>query len=149
MSFSIDTNILVYASDTGSAFQHRAASFLADCSAAPDLFYLAWPTIIGYLRISTHSGIFSAPLTPQQARQNIQSLLDLPHVRTLGEDDGFWDVYRTVSEAFAVRGNAVPDAHLAAILRQHGVETLFTNDADFKRFPFLRVVNPFESSPSP
>jgi predicted nucleic acid-binding protein len=38
----------------------------------------------------------------------------------------------------------VPDAHVASLLRQHGVGTLYTNDADFKRFGFLRVVNPFE-----
>jgi predicted nucleic acid-binding protein len=39
----------------------------------------------------------------------------------------------------------VPDAHLAALLRQHGVATLYTNDADFKRSSFLRVINPFET----
>jgi predicted nucleic acid-binding protein len=37
----------------------------------------------------------------------------------------------------------VPDAHLAALLRQHGVGTLYTNDRDFRRFDFLRVINPF------
>jgi predicted nucleic acid-binding protein len=43
-----------------------------------------------------------------------------------------------------VRGNLVPDAHLAALLRQHGVTTLYTNDVDFRKFTFLTVVNPFE-----
>ena len=42
----------------------------------------------------------------------------------------------------AVRGNLVPDAHLAGLLRQHGVGTLYTADADFRRFDFLRVRNP-------
>lgn len=148
MSFSIDTNILLYASDRGSAYQQPAAAFLADCASAPDLFYLAWPAIMGYLRIATHNGIFASPLSPRDARQNIQSLLDLPHVRTLGEEEGFWDVFRGVSDSFVMRGNDVPDAHLAALLRQHGVTTLYTNDADFKRFSFLRVVNPLEERPA-
>ncbi len=42
------------------------------------------------------------------------------------------------------RGNQVPDAHLAALSRQHGVATLYTSDSDFRRFAFLKVVNPFE-----
>jgi predicted nucleic acid-binding protein len=42
-----------------------------------------------------------------------------------------------------VRGNLVPDAHLAALLRQHGVRRLYTNDADFRKFAFLDVRNPF------
>jgi predicted nucleic acid-binding protein len=42
-----------------------------------------------------------------------------------------------------VRGNLVPDAHLAALLRQHGVSTLFTRDADFRKFGFLQVKDPF------
>lgn len=144
MSFSIDANVLLYASDRGSPFHARAAAFMAARAAGPDLFCVAWPTIMSYLRIATHSAIFSSPLSPDEAAQNIQGLLVLPHVRTLGEDEGFWDVYRGVSGALPVRGNLVPDAHLAALLRQHGVAVLYTNDADFKRFAFLRVVNPFE-----
>jgi len=143
MSFSIDTNVLLYASDRNSAYSARAAAFLGECASGSDVFYLAWPTIMGYLRIATHSRIFASPLSPDEAMGNIQTLLDLPHVRTLGEDEGFWDVYRGVAGAGPLRGNAVPDAQLAALLRQHGVATLYTNDSDFRRFPFLRVINPF------
>jgi toxin-antitoxin system PIN domain toxin len=144
VSFAIDVNVLLYASDRSSPVSPRAVDFLDRCASGRDLFYLAWPTIMGYLRIATHVGIFAAPLTPDEAMRNIQSLLDLPHARTLGEEDGFWDAYLGVATAFPLRGNAVPDAHLAALLRQHGIATLYTNDADFKRFSFLRVVNPFE-----
>lgn len=144
MSFSIDANVLLYASDTHSPYGERARAFLTERAAGPDVFYLAWPTIMSYLRIATHTGIFKAPLSPDEAMRNVRQLLDLPHVRALGEDEGFWDVYRGVAGLFSVRGNAVPDAHLAAVLRQHGVGLIYTNDADFKRFPFLTVVNPFE-----
>jgi predicted nucleic acid-binding protein len=39
----------------------------------------------------------------------------------------------------------VPDAHLAALLRQHGVRRLATHDRDFRRFDFLEVFDPLES----
>jgi len=34
------------------------------------------------------------------------------------------------------------DAHLAALLRQNGVRTLYTTDADFRKFDFLDLRNP-------
>jgi predicted nucleic acid-binding protein len=77
---------------------------------------------------------------------NIETLLNLPHVRFLSEEDGFWDVYRTTTAEVPTRGNLVPDAHLAALLRQHGVKTLYTHDRDFLKFPFLDVRDPLSVS---
>jgi predicted nucleic acid-binding protein len=37
------------------------------------------------------------------------------------------------------RGNLVPDVHLAAVLRQSGVATLYTHDRDLREFAFLDV----------
>jgi predicted nucleic acid-binding protein len=67
-------------------------------------------------------------------------------VRLLAEEEGFWEVYREVTDEVPVRGNLVPDAHLAALLRQQGIRTLYTNDSDFRRFSFLDVRNPFAST---
>ena len=39
--------------------------------------------------------------------------------------------------------NLVPDAHLTAILFQHGVGTLYSNDRDFRKFPAIDVRDPF------
>jgi predicted nucleic acid-binding protein len=44
---------------------------------------------------------------------------------------------------FPVRGNLVPDAHLTAILHQHGVQKIYTEDRDFLKFDFLDVRDPF------
>ena len=63
--------------------------------------------------------------------------------RALNEEEGFWDAYREVTSQVPARGNLVPDAHLATILRQHGVKVLYTNDVDFRKFSFLEVRNPF------
>ena len=99
--------------------------------------------MMSYLRIATHPRIFATPLAPAEALANVEALTHLPHVRLLSEEPGFLEVYREVSGTFPVRGNLVPDAHLAALLRQHGVKTLYTRDTDFRRFDFLEVRNPF------
>lgn len=97
---------------------------------------------MSYLRMATHPAIFDRPLAPQEAVRNIEALLAVPHCRTLGEEDGFWAHYRTVTAATPVRGNLVPDAHLASLLSQHGVTALYTHDRDFRKFEFLDVRDP-------
>lgn len=92
--------------------------------------------------MATHPSVFAQPLSPDEAAANMQALLSLPHCRTLGEYDGFWSVYQQVARGLAVRGNRVPDAHLAAVLRQHGVVKLCTHEKDFRKFYFLQVVDP-------
>jgi len=98
---------------------------------------------MSYLRIATHPRIFSAPLSPDEALANISALLSLPHVRAVSELDGFLDAYRHVTGETPVRGNLVPDAHLTAILFQHGVRTLYSNDRDFRKFLSIDVRDPF------
>jgi toxin-antitoxin system PIN domain toxin len=144
MSAAIDVNVLLCASDTASPFHRRAAEFLAERAKRPDILYVAWSTVMSYLRISTHPAIFASPLRAAEAVRNVEALLRVPHVRMLAEQEGFWDLYREVTRAVPARGNDVPDAHLATLLRQHGVATLYTNDRDFRKFDFLTVRDPFE-----
>lgn len=142
MSFSLDGNILLYASDQASPHYLPATRFLGECAAGQEICYLAWPTLMGYLRITTHPRIFSQPLSPSEALKNIRSLLSLPHVRTLSEGAGFLEVYQEVTGTMPVRGNLVPDAHLVALLRQHDIPTLYSTDTDFRKFAWLTVRNP-------
>ena len=143
MSFALDVNILLYASDSSSAVHAGALDLLRSVALGDEVCYLPWPTVMGYLRIATHPRIFSTPLSPTEAQGNIDRLLERPHVRCVGEADGFWEVYRNLTRDVPARGNLVPDAHIAAILKQHDIRTLYTRDRDFARFAFLRVIDPF------
>lgn len=142
MSFGIDVNILLYASDARSPMNPKATEFLARCAAAREVFCLAWVTLMSYLRMSTHPAIFERPLTHDEALRNVGALLNLPHCRVIGEEDSFWDTYRKVTTDIPTRGNLVPDAQLASILLGHGVTTIYTRDRDFRKFPFLDVRDP-------
>ena len=143
MSYSLDVNLLLYASDRSSNRHARARRFVESCAAGPEILCLTWPTLMSYLRIATHPRIFSAPLSPDEALGNITALIDLPHVRALSELDGFLDAYKHMTGEIPVRGNLVPDAHLATILFQHGIRTLYTNDRDFRKFQSLDVRDPY------
>jgi uncharacterized protein len=92
---------------------------------------------------SASGEVFSAPLSPGEALGNITALLSLSHARAVSEREGFLAANAHVVGDVAVRGNLVPDGHVAAILFQHGVRTLYTNDRDFWKFESLDVKNPF------
>ncbi|MFZ5471964.1 MAG: TA system VapC family ribonuclease toxin [Myxococcota bacterium] len=142
LSFAIDANILLHASNSASAEHPLAVEFLESVAQKNEVVCFAWTTLMSFLRISTNPAIFPAPLTVEAAEANVAALLSLTHARLLVEQDGFWEVYREVSRDVRPRGNLVPDTHLAALLKHSGVRVLYTNDADFRRFEFLELRNP-------
>jgi toxin-antitoxin system PIN domain toxin len=116
---------------------------LETLAAGPDLVYAFWPVGLGYLRIATHPAVFQRPLTAAEAMANVEDLISRPHVRACDEGDGFRDEYRHVAGATPVRGNLVPDAHLVALTRPHGVSTIWSHDRDLLKFPGIKVRGPF------
>jgi uncharacterized protein len=98
---------------------------------------------MAYLRIVTNARILPRPLPIALAMRNVSALVRPAHVRAVGEEGGFWEVYRTTA-AEQIRGNDVPDAHLAALMRQHGVGVIYTRDRGFRRFDGIEVRDPFD-----
>jgi uncharacterized protein len=142
LSATLDTNILVYASNERDPAHQAARSLLERLMAGPDLLYLFWPTLLGYVRLVTNPRILVRPLGPVAAIENVSGLVRLPHVRTPGEADGFWGLYRATA-GDRLRGNDVPDGHIATLMRQHGVRLIYTRDRGFRRFDGIQVLDPF------
>lgn len=143
MTQTIDTNVLLYASNTHAIENERARHLLEHLTGGASLLVLLWPTVLGYLRIATHPAIFPTPLTPAAAAANVEALLSRPGVRAVGEVDGFWRTYRGVADQVGPRGNLVPDAHLVALMRQHGVNTIWSRDRDLRKFDGIAVQDPY------
>ena len=146
MSYSIDANILLYASDESSEWHRKAKEFLEERATDPDILCLTWPVLMAYQRIATHPAVFARPLSPDIAWTNVQKLLALPRTRVVVEDEQFPEDYRLATAEMTAAGNLVPDAHVATILREHGVRRIYTADTDFRKFDFLEVINPLRVS---
>jgi toxin-antitoxin system PIN domain toxin len=142
VSITFDANVLLYASDEASTYHAKARAFLDRVAAGDELVYVFWPTVMAYLRIATHPGVFDRPLPPAEALENVEQLLALPHVQTAGEQDRFWRLYRGVSAESDARGNLITDAHLVALMVENGVRTIWTHDRDFRRFPDIDSRDP-------
>lgn len=144
MSYALDANILIYASDESSPLHSRSLEIVTGAAQGPEIVYLFWPTIMAYLRIATHPSIFRRPLSAAEALGNVESLVARPHIRTAGEQEHFWRQYRDVVAYAGPTGNLVPDAHLVALMHENGVRSIWAHDRDFRIFRDIEVRDPFE-----
>lgn len=109
----------------------------------PEVRYLFWPVLMGYLRLATHPSVFARPLSLAEAAANLDDLFRRPHLRVPSEGRDFWAVALLTLSEVSAAGNLVSDAHLVALMRTHGVSTIWTADRDFRKFDGIRVRNPF------
>ena len=143
MSYTLDANVLLHASDESSPVHARARDMVQRLADGPEIAYLFWPTILAYLRIATHPAVFAHPLSIVEAVGNVEQLLARPHVRTTGESEAFWRSFRDVADDAVPSGNLVPDAHLVALMLENVVRTIWTRDRDFRRFARIEIRDPF------
>ena len=120
-------------------FSMSATTVLTRLAGGPDIVYLFWPVLLGYLRIVSHPAILPRPLRATEAMRNISSLLVRPHVRAPGEAEGFWQAFESGAHP-GLRGNDVPGVHLVALMRQNGVRRIYTRDRGFRRYDGIEVL---------
>ncbi len=140
---ALDTNILVYARRAEAPHHEAARALLATLAEGDAPWALPWPCVYEYLRVVTHPRVFDPPTDLETAVEDVASLLDSPSLHLLGEGVAHpAHMHRQLTEGGA-RGNLAHDAHIAALVVEHGVRELLTTDRDFSRFPGVTARNPF------
>lgn len=137
----VDANLLIYAHHLGSPVHREARAWLVSALQGPDIFGLAWLTILTFLRLTTNTYILDNPLTPAEATETVNHWFDFPAVKIVQPTERHWLVLRELLKAGQAGGDLVSDAHLAALAIEHGA-TVYSVDRDFARFPEVRFVNP-------
>jgi hypothetical protein len=137
----VDANLLVYASVSDYP-QHRLARAWLDeqLDGAPRVG-LPWPSLLAFLRLVTNPRIFNRPLAMADAWSQVTSWLACDTVWIPSPTERHAATLARLLGDPGVTGDLVPDAHLAALAIEHGLE-LCSNDGDFARFPGLRWSNP-------
>ncbi len=142
MSQTVDTNVLVHATHTGSPFHGRARALVEHLVGGPSLAYPLWPAVVGYLRIVTHPAILQTPLSSEEAMSNRFRAWASTRPGRRGGDD-FWETFGRIARDVKPRGTLLPDTHLVAFMQQHGVSTIWSHDPDFRKFRGITVKDPF------
>ena len=139
----LDTNILVYTANQNSELFTPCRRFLDQRLKAPDPTFLTWGICYEFLRVTTHRGPFPGRLSANDAFSFLNSLLSQPNVSVLNATNRHSDVLaQTLMEFPEASGNLMHDVHTAVLMRENGIREICTRDADFRRFPFLTVVDP-------
>lgn len=140
-----DLNLLVYAHHAGDRRHAAARAWWEGCLNGTEPVGLAWATLLGFVRLTTHRQVMVHPLPVATATAVVERWLEQPVVRMLvpGRDHarhcfGFL-------RQLGVAGNLTTDAHLAALALEYQAE-LHSTDTDFARFPGLRWRNPLAAA---
>ena len=87
-----------------------------------------------FVRIVTHPRVFDPPTDLDTALADVESLLASPSLVLLGEGPRHVGHLRRALESGRAVGNLVHDAHIAALVLEHGARERWTADRDFARF---------------
>ena len=93
--------------------------------------------------MSTHPVVFDSPWSVKRAVEFLDELLSESSFGLLVATERHQAVLTdTVATVPDLRGNVLHDVHTAVLMREHGISRICTRDSDFRRFPFLTVVDP-------
>jgi len=137
----VDANLLVYAHVRAGPHHSAARRWLDDQLAGTARVGLPWAVTLAFIRLVTNPRIYAAPSTIERAWAQVARWLDAP-VAWIPEPTTRHRAH--LADVLAVgglRADDVPDAHLAALCREHGLR-LATTDAGFARFPGLEWFDP-------
>lgn len=136
-----DVNLLVHAHNLDSSVHLKARNWWDRCLGGTEGVGLAWATILGFIRVSTHPRIVANPLPINVVTERLASWLELPHFHIPHPSDRHFNRLRDNLEQLGTAGNLTSDAHLATLAIERGY-ILYSTDADFSRFPGLKWINP-------
>lgn len=136
-----DANLLIYALHADMPRHGVAKQWLEQSLSGDESMALCWVVILAVVRICTNPRLFPSALTAGQAVEVVQGWLDQPAVLVLQPGPQHWQILADLLRQAGTAGNLTMDAHLAALAIEHD-GMLFSCDADFRRFPGLRLINP-------
>lgn len=137
----IDANLLIYAVDATSPHHRTSRSWLDQRLNGSARVGLPWTSLGAFLRITSHPRIISEPLSAEEAWDRVEVWLSAEAAWVPPATERTAGILGRLMTAHGITGNLVPDAMLAALAIEHGLEVA-TADTDFARFRDVRWVNP-------
>ena len=137
----IDANLLIYAVDDRAPAHDRALSWLSAQLSGDQPIGIPWESFAAFLRVATNPRLASTPLSGPDAWRFVIEWLAAEPVWIPMPTDRHAEVLGGLVERYGLTGNLIPDARLAAIAIEHGLEVC-SADTDFARFTEVRWRNP-------
>ena len=136
-----DTNLLMYAYNTGSILHSDAKKWWEKILNSGSRIGIPWVVSSGFIRLMTHRKVLDSPIKFTSALEIVEGWMSFDQVSPINPGNRHLAIFREMLEAAGVGGNLVTDAHIAAIGVEYQAE-VHSNDSDFGRFPGLKWINP-------
>jgi toxin-antitoxin system PIN domain toxin len=136
-----DVNVLVYAHREDAAHHLRCREWLESTVNGEEAYGVSELVLSGFVRVVTHPKVFAQPSALSDALAFAAQVKDQAHAVPVRPGARHWEIFQRLCTEYAVRGNLVRDAYLAALAIESGCEWV-TTDQDFARFKGLRMRNP-------
>jgi uncharacterized protein len=140
-----DVNVLVHAFNADDPEHDAYRSRLETLAVGPEPFGLPSVVASGFVRVVTHPKVLADPLPVSSALDLVADLRTAPAVMSLDPGPAHWRLFDDLCRRTGARGNAVPDAYLAALAIEHGCLWL-SADRGFARYPGLRHRHPLDEA---
>lgn len=137
----VDANLIIWAHHLQFPAHAAARQWWARVVSEQPSVGIPWPSVLAFVRISTHPRALERPLDLARAWRIVEGWLDRPNVWVPTPTDRHRAILAPLLLAGKATGNHVPDAHLAALAIEWGLE-LLSADRDFARYSGLRWRDP-------
>ena len=137
----VDVNLLVYAWDRGAPLHGAAVRWLDGKLSESARVGLPWECLLGFMRVVTNPRIYERPARVSVAWGQVEHWLGARNVWVPLPGNRHQEILGRLLIRLGGGAKLIPDAHLAALAIEHGLD-LCSTDGDFARFDGLRWVNP-------
>ena len=136
-----DANLLIYAYDNTAPAHARARAWWESTLSGHEPVGIPWVVVLAFVRLMTHPTLSDNPMTVDQARERVEEWLACEHVQLLSPEATTLTRFFDLLGGAGAAGNFCTDALIAALAEEHGGK-VYSNDADFARFPGIMWKNP-------
>jgi predicted nucleic acid-binding protein len=137
----VDTNILVYAFNPLSPFQKQARLFLEKVLPSKNIV-LSIQNLTELYAVMTSKKAFIRPLTASQAQMIISEILFHKDFQILLPTQKTPSTLLDLLKQFPAKGAQIHDIHLAAVMIDHKITTIYTADTTIFKKLGLTAINP-------
>lgn len=135
----VDTNILVYAYDATEKEKHvKCRALVERCWTGEEQYAVSLQNLSEFYVVLTSK--VERPVPAETAKERIERIINFTNWIKI--NPGINTVLHGIDIAKEYRVHYF-DAFLAATMRENGISKIYTeNEADFKKIPWLEVINP-------
>jgi predicted nucleic acid-binding protein len=129
----LDTNILVYASFSGTVFHAAARARLSEFETNGTILWVSRQVLREFLAVTTRPGTL---LSPPETGALLQLVRQFEATFQIADEDaGVTTLLLDLLKSRAIRGKQIHDANIVATMRRYGIPSLLTNNmSDFARY---------------